>query len=317
MSKELISVIVPVYNIKDYLEKCITSVCNQSYTNLEILLVDDGSTDGSGELCDVYGEKDRRVKVLHKTNGGLSSARNYGMEWASGDYLIFVDGDDYLDENFVKELYQTAVQTGAELVMSRIIAVEEGKLTEQFVNDLPDKAVLTRAEAMKRLASTVTVSNCAWNKLYQRKLWEKIRFPEGTNYEDKYVMHEIFGQCEQIALARGAVYYYVQRPESISNLSFSEKNLDEIIAGNVKLRYYKENYPQYLGDAKANVCLRALESYIRAIRCRAGKDTVRIIGNTVWKNLNAFLLCRQYPFRLKLHLLARFFLLGLTKRSPR
>ena len=188
----VISVIVAIFNVENYIERCVDSICSQTYTSLEIILVDDGSTDRSGEICDRYAREDSRIRVIHKKNGGLSDARNAGLDSAKGDYIAFVDGDDYIDGEMYAKMYRCLRNTGTDLCMSAIWEVDErGNQREAYINDFENCSIFPREEAMHLLASITQISTCAWNKLYRRELFDGIRFPKGRNYEDKSIMHEI------------------------------------------------------------------------------------------------------------------------------
>ena len=178
-ANEKISVIVPVYNVKLYLHKCVDSILNQTYQNIEVLLIDDGSTDGSSDICDSYTEKDSRIKVVHKKNGGLSSARNTGLDMATGEYILFVDSDDYIDIEMIRRLYDALVKTGADMSVCNIRMVGVDGLTtfpypENVVRDEEMDEALYWRKVYEPNAICYVV---AWNKLYQKHIWEKNRYP--------------------------------------------------------------------------------------------------------------------------------------------
>ena len=220
MSTEKVSIIIPVYNVAQYLDKCMESVLSQSYHNTEVLLVDDGSTDGSGALCDGWAKKDPRIEVLHKKNGGLSDARNAGLDAAHGEYLVFVDSDDYIADDMVQKLYDALKKNNADMSICNICYVDEqGALLEDDNRDSP-----LRDEVLSGHEIIVKECDCyhkGWyyiftvNKLYKKSLFSEIRFPVGKLSEDDFVAHRIFMRCKRVACISDVGYYYVQRSGSI------------------------------------------------------------------------------------------------------
>lgn len=224
----LISIIIPVYNVAGFLDKCVESVCNQTYEKLEIILVDDGSTDGSGELCDKWKEKDSRILVIHKANGGISDARNAALDIAKGDYIGFVDSDDSIAPEMYESLLQKLNQTESDLVVCAYKAVDEnGNPCTQIYEDIPD-CTLSVPEYIEMMNQNVR-NHCTlvvvWNKLYRRCLLENVRFRVGTIHEDDFFMNEILPQVSRIEILHDRFYYYMQRSNSIMHVQFSEKRL--------------------------------------------------------------------------------------------
>ncbi len=234
--KALISVIIPVYNVRKYLDKCVKSVISQSFNQLDIILVDDGSTDGSGELCDRWAEREPRIRVVHKENGGLSSARNAGMQMADGDYISFIDSDDFIHFNHFKLMYETQVKTNADIVCVGVLQIDATKA--RFVriptrNPLPQGYELVEKENIfeqlkKRDLETVV----QWNKLYKRDVLFGIKYPLGKYHEDVYVIHEELYKSDRIAYLDAKTYYYVQRSGSIMKTE-SMRTIDDAIEGYV------------------------------------------------------------------------------------
>lgn len=219
----LVSIIVPIYNINSYLEKCIESILAQTYKNIEVILVDDGSTDGSSELCDEWSSRDHRLEVIHKPNGGLSSARNQGIEKSSGDYLMFIDGDDYIDPSMTDVLLERARDTKADMVIGGFLWVKESGSViraEQFSDTLMGQKQFWKSLYPHRGFSGNAGSGffvVAWNKLYSRKLFVDERYDVGRLHEDEFILHRLIDQCEYIATVCGCYYNYVQRPGSITH----------------------------------------------------------------------------------------------------
>ncbi|MFQ6803468.1 MAG: glycosyltransferase family 2 protein [Lachnospiraceae bacterium] len=218
---ELISVIVPVYNVKEYLEECIRSIINQTYEDLEIILVDDGSTDGSSEICDEYAARDKRIRIIHKENGGLSSARNVGINHANGLYISFVDSDDWLELDFYKILYEAIKATNADIAAcGRYLASESGKL-KMHCSD--EQRIYSRKEALKEIFQLGSIDVAAWDKLYHRSVIEEIRFPEGEINEDTAVIYEVFNNVKKLVHVGCPLYNYRVRIGSITKSGYSKK----------------------------------------------------------------------------------------------
>ena len=208
---DLITVIVPVYKVEDYLHKCVDSILQQTYSNLEIILVDDGSPDTCGSICDEYEKMDSRIITIHQKNGGLSAARNTGLRMAKGTYVTFVDSDDWIEADMVELLYSTLIAHDTKM---SVLGHNEEKL-------LPDKAwgivqVLQTAEALAILLQDSYIKSFVWGKLYALSIFDKENFPSGKIYEDVYIMHRLFIQCNSIAFLNECKYHYTQRSDSIT-----------------------------------------------------------------------------------------------------
>lgn len=212
VKKKLISVIVPVYNIKGYIEKCIESLIGQTYSDLEIILVDDGSSDGSGQICDRYAEQDSRVMALHKENGGLSDARNYAIDRAHGDLLAFVDGDDWIHPQMYELMLGVMELQAADVVTCLFEQQNENFAKQSYEQSELNLKFLTGAEALSNIGIPLVV---AWNKIYKKEIFDNIRYPKGKLHEDEYVIHRIFYKCRKIAVINKPLYFYTVRNDSI------------------------------------------------------------------------------------------------------
>lgn len=219
MQADLISVIIPVYKVEPYLDRCVESVLQQSYRKLEVLLVDDGSPDNCGMVCDQWAEKDSRIRVIHKENGGLSDARNAGLDESNGEYIVFVDSDDYIAADMLQKLYDALIAGNADLSICNFLQVDDsGVLLDEEENVAPpiSDEVLSGNEAILKMAEKGGwFYHMAWNKLYKKELFNSIRYPKGKLCEDVFVAHLLLGSCEKVACIRYAGYYYVQRAGSI------------------------------------------------------------------------------------------------------
>lgn len=212
----MISVIIPIYKVEAYLEKCIESVRNQTYKDMEIILVDDGSPDGCGKICDRYQEQDKRIKVLHKENGGLSDARNKGLDIAAGEYILFVDSDDYIHPQMLEILYRNMQEADADISVCGF--KETGEKEEPVfdaIAETDNTEVFEGRDVMNQLQHKNTLTVVAWNKLYKAKLWKDIRYPKGKIHEDEFLIHLLLHECHRIVYTGTALYYYVQRAGSI------------------------------------------------------------------------------------------------------
>ena len=210
---ELISIIVPVYNVEKYLEKCVISIISQTYKNIEIILVDDGATDNSGKICDELKEKDKRIQVIHKKNGGLSDARNAGLKIARGEYIGFVDSDDYIEKDMFETLYKLNKENNADISIVSFYELYGGKIIG--VRDSKKLEILDKIEAMKELLIDTKIQSYAWNKLFKKELFKDIIFPTNKNFEDIATTLLLFEKANKIVLLESPKYYYVRRDDSI------------------------------------------------------------------------------------------------------
>lgn len=211
-SLPLISIIVPVYNVRAYLRKCLDSICGQTYKNLEIVVVDDGSTDGSGEICDEYGQLDNRVKVIHQSNAGQSAARNKALSIAQGDFFGFVDSDDWIDKDMYEFLHNLIVESDADIAICSHYIEQQGKTRVRYSSG--EKTVFSRDEAIRALVVDKRVRNYLWDKLFKSKLFNGICFPEKQIFEDIAVSYLIFYKAKYVVIKYLPKYHYLQRDGS-------------------------------------------------------------------------------------------------------
>lgn len=239
MNKQ-ISIIVPIYNVEKYLRRCIDAILNQTISNLEIILVDDGSPDLCPQICDEYAKRDNRIVVIHQENGGLSAARNAGIKAAKGEYIGFVDSDDYISPNMYELLYDNIEHYDADIAICNFEYVDDNGNALNRPSPMKTE-VLTNKQALRKLEEKRwTYYVTAWNKLYRRSLFDEVTFPIGKLNEDSAIMHELFHKSRQIATIDDKLYYYVQRNNSIISGGYNVKRLDEVEAIYKRYRYYKE-----------------------------------------------------------------------------
>ncbi len=240
--KDLISIIVPVYNVEKYLEKCITSILNQTYKNLQIILVDDGSQDKSGQICDKYKLQDNRIEVIHKKNGGLSDARNIGIEKARGKYIGFVDSDDYISKTMYEDMYKIIQEREGDVCISNLYIVNENKeILKNIDNGIEE---YNKIQILREILLDKNIQSYAWNKLYKKSLFKNIRYPIGKKYEDIGTTFYILEKCKKILVIGKPEYYYINRQGSIVNNINEQTILDYIDIISERYDYVKDKYKQ-------------------------------------------------------------------------
>lgn len=246
--EELVSVIIPVYNVEPYLKECVDSVVNQTYKKLEIILVDDGSTDDSGRMCDEYARQDDRIKVLHKKNGGLSDARNLGIEKATGEYLYFLDSDDVIPMCAIESLYKVCEKEKADVSMSEI---------KRFFDKYPlvqrnkeNMCVLDKTEAIRRMLLNEGCGHEAVAKLYRKNIWEYERFPKGKIYEDYATLYRVISKCKKIVVLKKNLYWYRIRIGSTMHSKLTARNMQLLDIADEVTSYLEKNVPEVANEAK-------------------------------------------------------------------
>lgn len=240
--KELISVIIPIYKVEKYLHKCVDSILKQTYRNIEIILVDDGSPDNCGNICDEYASKDKRIIVIHKKNGGLSDARNVGLKVCTGEYITFIDSDDYVLKDYCQTLFDLLTINNADVSCVPICkCLENGKrISCEHSGRL---YIYTAAEAMSAMFENNKLSWCAPAKLYRRNLFINVEYPVGKLMEDKLTTYKIYDKCSKIVYKDVEKYMYLLRHGSIMNSNLSEKHLDSFNAQLELNKFIEKNYP--------------------------------------------------------------------------
>jgi glycosyltransferase involved in cell wall biosynthesis len=258
MKNELISIIVPVYQVKEYVEECINSLLNQTYSDIEILLIDDGSTDGSGEICDRYAEKDRRVKVIHQANKGLSAARNKGLDNAKGQYIAFVDSDDIVKASYIEVLYSLMAAYSADIAVCDYI--KSIQCTKDAVENYGGPALHTtyaiKSQDMLKQwhGKRKRIETAAWNKLYKRNVLT--HFPEGKKHEDVYTSHIFVQRAGIIAITDEKLYLYRQRRDSITGSKPTQDSIrQDLEAQKARMDFFRKEklYGSYLRCLKGHM----------------------------------------------------------------
>ena len=222
---ELITIVVPVYNVEKYLKKCIDSILCQTYDLLEIILVDDGSLDNSGTICDDYMNADNRVKVIHKKNGGLSDARNVGIDAANGNYITFIDSDDYINCDYINNLYEMLLLSNSEIaVCDNYYFYEEDTLIN--IDNKKSFKTFSKLQALQDMMYQKNISNNACGKLYKTELFSVVRYPVGRLCEDLGTTYKLFYKANNICFTSDKYYYYFQRHDSIIHKAFNLNRMD-------------------------------------------------------------------------------------------
>lgn len=242
---DLVSIIVPVYRVEPYLNRCIESIVQQTYEQLEIILVDDGSPDNCPAMCDAWAEKDSRIKVIHKSNGGLSDARNAGLKIAAGDYIAFVDSDDWIEKDLYRILLDAMKATDSDIVCCKFRRVfGDFKQSSCRANDSRAYELFDTKEALYELITENKIHQVVWNKLYKRNVISNIAFAVGKCNEDDFWTYQVLGKASRMASVDFTGYYYWQRNDSIMGAPHSTKRLDAVEAKICRQEYLEKYFPE-------------------------------------------------------------------------
>lgn len=286
----LISVIVPVYNVEEYLDKCLESIVNQTYKNLEILLIDDGSPDNCPQMCDEWSKRDSRIRVIHKENGGLSSARNCGLDNCTGEYVGFIDSDDWIDLKFFETLYSNLEKDGSDISVVGVWKVSETSQysqTEKF-----SRCTFTGEEALKNfLYFRNNLAGGVTDKIFKMGLFDEVRFPLGLTAEDRYVHAVIYSKIEKLSFDPTPMYYYLTRDNSICNSALNPHTYDRIEIVSMVCKYLTSiNYEDkkaieyfemkgYHDTLYKLLILNAPKKHIREYKRKTRKYYIKTISN--------------------------------------
>lgn len=239
-----ISVIIPVYNAVSFLDRCIQSVKEQVYQNLEIILVDDGSTDGSAALCDMLAQQDSRIRVIHKSNGGAGSAKNAGFRSASGEFIALVDSDDWIDPEMYMTLMLLMDKEEAQIAVCGIQKVTEGGHISYYYDDLNERKTFSREEALNELPRNEMITNSMCNKLFRAEIIDGLQMDENLAYDDNPFVPQCIAKADKIVYTAEPFYCYYERSGSVSRRPFSIKEFDRVKADRIRLDFYHERFPQ-------------------------------------------------------------------------
>ena len=272
---ELISVIVPVYKVEPYLDCCVESIVNQTYRNLEIILVDDGSPDHCPEMCDAWAEKDSRIKVIHKENGGLSDARNVGMAAATGELIGFVDSDDWIDKEMYRRLHEAIISTQSDIASCGARRVwSDGRPTRE-VCAVNRNCVLEQPSAMEALLTANGLLQIVWNKLYKSSIARSVSFPKGLIHEDEFWSWQVIAKAQRIVTIEESFYNYLQRDNGIMGTGFSEKSM-LVVNAKVKRQVYIEKAMPILTDiGRTDLTYTCMHLGIQVLKSMHWTDAIR------------------------------------------
>lgn len=259
---DLISIVVPVYNVKDYLGKCLNSLLSQTYENLEIIIVDDGSTDGSNMICDKYAKTFNQIKVIHKKNGGLSDARNVGIEKASGRYITFVDSDDVIESNMIEYLYGLTQKYNAEIGICDPVHCYSNENID-FLEAIKE-TIFSSEEAIIEMLYQKSFLVAAWGKIYLTEWFKDIKFPVGMLFEDSAVMYKLFDKADVIVYGNAKLYGYMHRENSITTKAFSKRDLDILVICNQIEEYFSNRSVELQKAARSYKAAGALRVYLNS-----------------------------------------------------
>jgi len=255
-----ISIIVPVYNVEEYLKVCVESLLKQRLNIFEIILVDDGSTDGSGVICDKYAESDKRVKVIHKSNGGTSSARNMGLDVAKGDYIGFVDGDDYVSENMYELLIKSMKEYVCDISVCNINLMSENNEDEPYHKNAKDEQ-FNRESAMKELLTNTILTFSVCNKLFKKSVFNGLRFKEGIIQEDMDIVYKLVHRAQKVSYLSTPLYNYRYNENSTLRKPFELKRLDEFHVRKEMYDFYEKHYPTIADLVYFRLCVTGSKLY--------------------------------------------------------
>ena len=267
---DLISVIVPIYKVEAYLDRCIRSIADQTYENLEIILVDDGSPDDCPAICDAWAERDSRIKVIHKKNGGLSDARNAGMAIASGELISFIDSDDSIEPEFLEKLFRALTENDADIAECGVSCVdEEGRVLRQ--RTAAPVQTMGKIEALRRLVLEDGVYQTVWNKLYRRHVAMGVLFAVGKYNEDEFWTYQVIDRINKLAVVNEPLYHYLQRSSSIIGVGYNVRRLDGLEA-RFKRMEYLQKYEELAALTRQQLMMDCLWNYQSAARLLQGQE---------------------------------------------
>ncbi len=298
----LVSIIVPIYNSKEYIRAAVDSMLNQTYENLEVILVDDGSTDGSEGICDEYREKDHRVVVIHQKNQGQAAARNAAYQIARGEYIVYADSDDLMHREQIRYMLQIQEATGVD-----IVHVENKKFWDagRIVDELeagvgePDYTVYTAEQALELLCYQKKFSFGPWCKLIKRELLADLKFPVNMGYEDAAIMYKLYGKAKKLAYSETVLYWYRQHTASTMHTGFSDKKIDRIRIMAELRDYLNRNYPALAPAGETRYCLAQLQLLMELPFGKEYRDIKKQAYRNIKDSRKAVLANKQAPARIR------------------
>lgn len=285
-SMPVISVIVPVYKVEPYLDQCVASIVNQTYQDLEIILVDDGSPDNCPAMCDAWAEKDSRIKTIHTANGGSAKARNTGLALSSGNYIGFVDSDDFILPEMYESLLHIMEDSKCDIVECGYYTVHSSQMPERDIEHAPVRTLNTEQALFENINDQIC-RQLVWNKLYAQKVLEDIRFVEGKFIDDEFFTYRALGNAKRIAVSSTRLYCYRQQNGSAMHQTYSLKRLDSLDAKVLRLAYIREHFPQLLSLAQCDLhfsCIYAMQmclQHLSPTELAIARKKVKSITNAI------------------------------------
>ncbi len=313
MDKSQVSIIVPVFNVNLYLSECLDSICSQTFRNIEIILIDDGSTDGSEKICDDYAKKDSRITVIHKENGGLAEARNLGISQAKCEYICMIDADDVVAPTYIQVLYRTAIQTGAVIVMCNYCLFKENEVVPKNKKPQNQETIVITEKEMEdeNFSAENTVKLVIpFNKIYKKSIFDRIKYPSGRIHEDAFVYHHILHDVGEILWIPDVLYFYRKRADSITNSCFTIKAFDDSMGAVLdRIDFYKEVGNQRLIDIAIDGYLYFLFRNVETMKKEGIKNYKKLIEPYIKifrKKIRLLKTSKYYPLKklLKMYYIA-------------
>ena len=254
----LVSIIVPVYNVANYIGECLDSLLNQTYRNIEIILINDGSSDESEKICKEYLVNDPRIKYVYQDNAGLSMARNRGIDLATGEYLTFVDSDDYIKDYMIEVMIKAIANTGAEIALAKMTEFEK-----LFFDDtvIPNPVEMNSEKVLKAIFKEKHITTSASAKIYKKELWKDVKYPQDKIFEDYYTIYKLIDKASKCVFVNNYVYYYRPNPSGIMKTKFDKRKLQYFDATEEIIDYMKNNHPILIKDVNNRTCRYAISFY--------------------------------------------------------
>ena len=295
--KYVVSVIVPIYKVEKFLYKCIKTILQQSYKNLEIILVDDGSPDNCGKMCDEYATQDRRIKVIHKQNGGLSDARNAGIDIATGDYITFIDSDDYIMSDMIESLMNIIVEEDTDIAQCDYIR-SEGDSIIGLQHDLSqnNKCNVFSENKMSAYLKDNKISTAAWGKIYKKSLFNAIRFPVGRLHEDVFTTYKLIHEAGSVAVTDYVGYVYRITENSITTSKFSPQKLDSVYGEIERAEFIEKNYSSLNRQAYSGIIYACNQCLIQMAKCKYNGETEEVFLQKLYRKYGKYYICDKVSF---------------------
>lgn len=299
-----ISIIVPVYNVEKYIHKCIDSILNQTFKDFELILVDDGSTDNCGQICDEYAKKDSRVIVIHKENGGQATARNIALDIAKGEYIGFVDSDDYIEFDMYEFLYNLCIDNNCDIANCSSTIYFKNKVK---VNGGHDLMIHDTKSAMKVLTEGVLYDECLWTKLIKKELFNGLKIPEGIAYEDTAFTYKLIDRANKVCCKGEAKYNYIKRKDSTMDRAVKNVKIDAILVYEEMYKFMEKRYPE-LCDLVilklSNNSMSVMNLIVRQDNFKKYKESYLKVAKILNNKFNKTIKLKEYPRNVKLLLIA-------------